>query len=367
MDTVKQWYIFSVFVNTFVLSFATLYVSQNGSDIESCGISEHTACGTLHFASGLLNIDQTEIYVIDGQNEQHISGNINLSNHTYHPCLPMLQKNLNNITISFDEGNIKTMLNWYPQMCINYDINNTLNENKYMFEAEKIDLTINNLQIDLNPYNGHTYFGIINVVNEEKLEITKTSSFTCNNCKFANIDNRNDDINMVYSTTDITFTNTKFRNIQSINDFMVMGSKNLESSFAINNVSVENCIFTQSFIHIQNTIKYDRAGNQITLNNSQFINISSNNWIIFDENIQSKLRIFDVQFININFGGIYHAIYQYKSSVVMRNILVSTSQLKKDILNITRQSLFQFLYPDNIEIENILVQYNYDIFSNCYF
>eukprot|EP01084_Bolivina_argentea_P069619 126648_1 len=228
MNTCPQCILF-LYINTFLLTFGYLYVGKNGSDGTSCGVSKEQPCATLYFASTLLNTDNVEINVINGQNEEHIKSYINDTNNAHHPCLPM--KLFTNVTITFNEVKINSMLDWYPQICVDYDINNyTHTMNKYMFQAHEIQLTINNLQIDLNQFT-HVNFGIINVSNV--ISPQHPSSFTCNNCIFQNIDNDlnsfqnntesgnvtqqlfpHNDMNMIYSTRNIKFFNSKFINIK---------------------------------------------------------------------------------------------------------------------------------------------------------
>eukprot|EP01084_Bolivina_argentea_P168052 291525_1 len=166
MNMSLQFYALITLLNV-IHSNSIVYVGRNGLDEVSCGVSNTLPCGTLQYASTLWNINRNEIYVIDGQNETQIADNMNkANNYTYHPCLmrPMSITESNiTIYISFDANLITNMKDWYPQICINHDMNTSTNYiNKYMFEITKMNLVINNLNINFQQYY-NTSFGIIAV------------------------------------------------------------------------------------------------------------------------------------------------------------------------------------------------------------
>eukprot|EP01084_Bolivina_argentea_P183754 317041_1 len=346
----------TILITALVLSVAkSIFVSKHGSDHDLCGTSKTQPCGTLYYASTYINNhypSDYEIYVIDGQNQTQISyyiNNININN-SYHPCLPDSFSQQKAI-LTFDEK-IQNMSDWYPQICTDYDMNNTHSDlitNEYMFFKYYGLFVINNLHID-NAYN-HINLGIISIFawNEE--------SFVCNNCKFKNINNSNEDILMIKSTGNgniIRFNNCTFDNIYSINDMACC------SNLKMNNVTVHNSIFSQSFVTIT-------APSHTTLQNCQFINIYSEIAIINDVRNNGDLAVQNVQFINIIHGSIYIAQFEYESVVTLQNIIISTTQTLKT-LNDTITSLLDFDDAENITVymDNITVNYYYDINTNCW-
>eukprot|EP01084_Bolivina_argentea_P298276 513988_1 len=329
-----------------------VFVSQNGSDTAGCGVSSQYSCGTLRHASTLLNINETEIYII-GQN----INSINNTNSTYHPCLPQpinfYENNHVSITISFDENNIEIMSDWYPQICIDYDIkhyNKSNYANKYMFEAVNFILTINNLYIDFNQFGEYKIQrGIIGV-----------NSLWCNRCKFENIYNENDDVFMIDVTSSITFYSSIFTNIKSVNTF-ISGY----SSMTIDNTNVTNCTFEDTFITIQYNSFTDQTAEDIQVHfiNSLFMNIHSQTAVVEDLSVSGSLTIENVDFINIEYGGVYTAIYRFGSTVNITNAKISTNQIAET----NQRNLLYFHYADTVHIENVEVNYYYDINTNCEF
>eukprot|EP01084_Bolivina_argentea_P102331 183337_1 len=136
-----------------------VYVSKNGINNENCG-AYIEPCGTFYYASTLLDLftNKSTIYVIDGQNETEIQIyiddviiNSNISNTTnnhtyyYHPCLPKKHVFPNYkdpvpyfaYTIIFDQFHIKSMQDWYPQICDDENIINSIIENNYITIANE--------------------------------------------------------------------------------------------------------------------------------------------------------------------------------------------------------------------------------------
>eukprot|EP01084_Bolivina_argentea_P085015 153684_1 len=138
-----------------------VYVSTHGVDVEDCG-SFTKPCGTLYFGSTLLDIwsNISTIYVVDGQNESIIQSyidniknnnntNDNSTNKYYSPCLPKQKlfnslskcKYQNNgkyqcesliITIIFDDIYIQSFRDWYPHICDDEFLVDSIIENNYI-------------------------------------------------------------------------------------------------------------------------------------------------------------------------------------------------------------------------------------------
>ena len=114
-----------------------IYVSKFGVDNDTCGAIE-SPCGTLYYSSIIYNnvIDsEYMLNIINGQNESQILEYITNNNTDgWHPCLP--QKLMYNesglIYYNFDSSNIKSMNDWFPEICRSI----TYYNNKYMFEID---------------------------------------------------------------------------------------------------------------------------------------------------------------------------------------------------------------------------------------
>eukprot|EP01084_Bolivina_argentea_P298277 513994_1 len=330
---------------------SSIFISRNGIDDLVCGNTTHT-CGTLYHAS---NTTSEEITVLDGQNEAILQNYINVAN-GFHPCLPQTFKH--NITITFDTS-IQNMFDWYPQICIDYDKNKTTNNtiNNHMFNAIQSHITFNNLHIDLSDYTNGINFGLIDISSPTSY---RKAHLTCNNCHFQNIHNNNNKNTMINVANNIAFNTVIFNNIYSVNDFIKMGWTNLN----FKNVNVSNCFFDESFTFIGNHYWSDDI-NTITLDNCQFTNIYSQIGLFNEQWITTQLIIRNSHFMDIKNGYIYHAQYKYKTSVNIENIIISTSQLFDDTIDTDIQFLFHFNFADTVNIENITLQYNYNITKHC--
>ena len=135
-----------------------LYVSKSGSDHINCGLDRDYPCGTIYYASTLIDNDYTEIFVIDGQNETEIT--------SQYQCLPKIETEYIYF-VYFDTEYITSMSDWYPEKCNN---NRT---NKYLFEHTK-DLKFRNLIVDDYMFT------------DQGLIYTE-SHMECYNCTFRNL------------------------------------------------------------------------------------------------------------------------------------------------------------------------------------
>eukprot|EP01084_Bolivina_argentea_P022143 41155_1 len=358
-----SWCFILLYMHIFAI-FGALFVNQNGVDNSSCGIERRNACGSLLFASKLLNSNQTEIYVIDGQNEEDIGRNINHTNNSYHPCLPMLiNETFTNITITFDE-NIVSMLQWYPQICVQYDIDNHENTNQYMFETFGVEtLTINNLNIDFTyytRYQSQTQRGIIGVVHKDRSFINDSvlSHLVCNNCNFRNIYNSNLQILMIYSTSFVKFQNSFFTNINSVTPF-ISGYDGIQ----IHNSHITNSTLNHSFIVMKfQSITNAQESKNVILMDCVFENIRTKTSIIESlHTFGGYVSMNNVDFRNINEGGIYQSADKARSDAYIKNINISTTQLA----TLDQTSLLYFHYSDTVDIENLHIHYYYDLNTNC--
>eukprot|EP01084_Bolivina_argentea_P172896 299464_1 len=325
----------------------TIYVSPGGSDANMCSSG---TCGTLYTASGLITQNVSRI-IVNGQNEAEISNIYTMRTDNYHPCLPKTFHT--NIEIEF---NCTNMICWYPSICANIDIDNSTKYiNKYMFEVEGGNLSLNNLHIDHHKNN--IPFGIMSMTFMDR---DTEANLICIGCTFKNIVNDNH-IDMIYSTRNVKIINSSFVDIQSISNFIVM----LYGKLNVLNVLVADSTFNQSFITIvayYGNRQFSDKTNLIILSDSEFKNIQTSTSIINDEWISSHVKFNYVNFTNINYGSIWTAKYKYGSSVHMTNIFISTSQLLHD----NNYPLLSFNYATQIFTQNMVVQYYYNIYANCY-
>eukprot|EP01083_Nonionella_stella_P184002 666512_1 len=362
---------------TIIRVAASIIVSEHGSDQILCGNRTHP-CGTLYYASTLINNNSTHdaAITIHGQNTAHIRNYIQNDTFTspHHPCLPQPFDHLdvNEIAIHFNDAYVRNMTDWYPPMCIEYDVNNTKSmnltapaPNRYMFEARHTHLAIHNLWIDMAPYTALGIpFGIIGVFsNVGGPNSNPDSSLECINCEFSNIHHTNPAIDMLYSTRGITFENCRFTNVHSSTDLIVMNAGNLSLSY----VEFDDLTLDESLIHIESEkdTTYATGQHAVYINQSRFVNIASRIAIIYDQSISSNVIMDDVAFLEIHGGSIYRAYYQSNAGVSISNIHISTPQFIISTAE-TLYSLFDFYYAEPVIMNNITVHYQYDVNARCY-
>eukprot|EP01084_Bolivina_argentea_P250315 419329_1 len=188
-----------------------MYISKSGIDVENCGLF-HFPCGTMNYASilALANTIST-IYVIDGQNkteiQSYIDSIVNINNNTnnsyinsyYHPCLPeSIWSSQYKFTIIFDDILIKSMTDWYPPICDDESIiNSILNNHTSFFEVQDPNhhaptaqtATTSFINLIINNYH-FSYFTLLNSVTELNSATDLYAhhlAVECQNCQFTNI------------------------------------------------------------------------------------------------------------------------------------------------------------------------------------
>eukprot|EP01084_Bolivina_argentea_P239805 402981_1 len=362
-----QWFTHILFTLLFYhLNSETIYVSKNGLDSNPCG-SSLEPCGTLFFASKLVNKNVRELF-IDGQNETQIMNYYKQPNQLYHPCLPQ-PFNVSNSTlvIYFDDTFITEMEQWFPKACHSMNITNYMNE--YIFDLKQVDITIYNLYI--NNYNIN--FGVIRTnysydPDQNKIEDNE-AQLTCYHCIFHHIFYSNhNDLPMIYSTTNIQLINSTFYNVTATTNSII--SMALDD-FMLINVRVEHCIFSQYFMTTTtDTITETNRdhNNTILLSGCVFDDISTQKSILYEVHTVSNLNISNTNFTNIHSGSIFIGRYKPECFADISNVIITTSQINNvvstsDIYN----NLFYFHYSHDIEIENLKVVYNYNVDQNCDF
>eukprot|EP01083_Nonionella_stella_P000002 2_1 len=358
---------------------STIIVGEHGTDHILCGNRTHP-CGSLHYASTLINSNFTHdgTITIHGQNTTQIHNYIGNETFTslYHPCLPQPFDG-NHPVIHFNDSSISSMADWYPPICVEYDknrinfttnrINFTTRTRSFMFEARDTGLTIHNLLIDMAPYAAFDMpFGIIGVFSdpegsnmEHDLE---DSNLHCVNCAFSNIDHTNPDLVLLYSTRYITLENCTFSNIQSVTDFIFMNA----GTISLSHVNFYDFQLNESLIHVDSTseITYGTGQNTVDIDHCQFVNIASQIALIYDQSISSNVAVYDVAFQNIYGGSIYRAYYQSNAPVHIANVYISTPQIIVSTKE-TLHSLFDFYFADPLVMDNITVDYQYDVIAHC--
>eukprot|EP01084_Bolivina_argentea_P033839 62564_1 len=375
---IYQFFVLSVLF--YHINSYSIYISKNGMDYNSCGSSVDNPCGTLFFASKLINenVNITELIINDGQNEALIANYDKQRNqYSYHPCFPQPfnKSSIKKLDISFNDSSFITdMKHWYPEICHNISISNYNNE--YMFDFfNPVNLTFYNLYI--NDYeNGLAFIRIKYHYSADQQSIVSNaeSIITCYHCKFNNLFHSiNDDIPLIYSTTGIKLINNSFSNITtSANNIISMAIGYL----TLKHVSVEHCLFGNYFI--MTTTKTDIGqtnsyhNNTLILNQCVFDDISTTKSLMNDVHTESNLSISNTIFTNINSGAIFvGGLYEPECIVNIRDVTISTSQIidvesssySDDVYN----NLLYFHYSNNVQINNLKLIYHYNVDQNCNF
>eukprot|EP01084_Bolivina_argentea_P134708 237523_1 len=198
-----------------------IYITKNGTDQNGCVLSLDEACGTLLFASHLVNnstFSNISIVVYDGQNANEMVK----YNETVNPCLPnmFLIEHAQFIEITFNEVYITSMKDWHPcdiKLGAQYMFH-IMYANSGSATLRVNNLIINNLLLSWLVNRGFIYSQGANII--------------CHNCIFRNISIQPFD---------------HFR--QSIPLFGISGiHSDYLPTLLINNSSVVNCNFDGNFI-----------------------------------------------------------------------------------------------------------------------
>eukprot|EP01084_Bolivina_argentea_P030258 56096_1 len=344
-------------VNSYA-QFATIYVDSTGNDNNNCG-SQLNPCGTIGFASALsmyhnkyINVDIISLFV-SGQNEQDInewnldtksSLNISFLNilksrgyyfRYYTPCSIYINFN-KSVDITFNSNTIKTMSDWYPDIC-----QQLLSYNTYLFtinknydpESSTTTLRFNNLIVDNFTLPSSGYRALISAVYGIYVVL--------NNCFFNNINKNSFNNDAEYwhymiTASQLTINNSVFTNIQ------LSGTAEYETAFIrlktasplaaydltlfMNNCTVRN------YNNVIGTFVYINAGNFYSnVRDIDIINCVFDNIITSYSLIKSfsnfggwkvSLNMKSVQFLNINLGSIL--VTQNGHYIIMEYISITT-------------------------------------------
>ena len=104
-------------------------------------------------------------------------------------------------------------------------------------------------------------------------------------------------------------------------------------------------------------------GVQLSMENSQFQNISVSTSIIHDESYRAFVVIIGSEFFSIANGSIYYSEHLLGSNIVIHNISLTSNQ--QNIYN--KDGLFHFTAEDKANIANMNVIYEYDAAKLCNF
>eukprot|EP01084_Bolivina_argentea_P239804 402980_1 len=351
----------------------TVYVSKNGMDSNSCGSSPDQPCGTLFFASKLINKNVTELF-IDGQNETEIM-NYYQQQQSYHPCMPQPFSNTTSELVIYFNDTTTEMKHWYPQICESIGMTNYTNE--YMFDFKQVNLTIYNLYI--NNYDENVGFIRTKYIyNVTRLAIESNNArLTCYNCKFQHLFYSNSkNLPMIYSTTNIKLINSRFYNITALtNNIISMALDDLE----LINVRVEHCRLDEYFIttttNTDITETNPEHNNTILVSDCVFDNMWTKKSIINEVHTVSNLIISNANFTNIHSGAIFVGLYLPECFADINNVIISTSQtrnIQSDSYSVCNSddvynNLFYFHYSNDVKITNLKVVYNYNVNQHCNF
>eukprot|EP01084_Bolivina_argentea_P241326 405162_1 len=263
-----------------------IYVSKDGNDTANCGQTLQESCGTLRFASNIINTVQEEglIMVHDGQNEYIIQHYVDSkSSPMWHPCIPEpLSNGYTNMTITFNEQYIKKMDDWFNQKCIDVIANtNKTYFNSFIFETYLTPvmlLTINHLRID-NYNTDYIPFGILGMYNQLTI-------ISCNDCIFKNI-NFTLNYSAIYISSaniygsgfaiDFLLNNNIIENVLSSYPFINIST--YYGSISMYNLTMIDSTFAQSAIFIQKN-RGDLYNTSLNISQCTFVNISSEPCII---------------------------------------------------------------------------------------
>eukprot|EP01084_Bolivina_argentea_P155410 270827_1 len=339
------------------------YISKEGIDDSNCG-SRLSSRGTLYHVSTLINnISYVNFFivtvsVIDGQNEAQISEHIN--NPTiYHPCIPMPLLILHgyHLNFVFDTTNIKTMTDWFPEICAT--LNKTQYINTHFFYIFRQFTNNYDVQIDSEMFtnliiNDYTFDA------NSLLAILWSNSLVgsdCYECIFSNLQivdipqrmgiamwhserNRmsestfqNITLNGLYNfvmSGEILYTNVHMENLHILeNDFIQCNEGRIRTSY-----------FNDIYINIEKSL-FQVAGNYYSM---------------------TYFSMTDSQLFNMNKGCILSILGTNgcgNSALVQSNV-ITTNQIRS-----TSNSLFRFRSFDEVEFKQNNITYYYNLYENC--
>eukprot|EP01084_Bolivina_argentea_P046760 86110_1 len=143
-----------------------------------------------------------------------------------------------------------------------------------------------------------------------------------------------------------------------MSNFIVMGFMN----FIMDTTVVSDSQFHEAFIYIEQTIgTFNWDSNEVSITNCKFNNVNTQIALIHDGWISCNVHMENLEFIDINQGSLYIGWYHFVSSVNLTNIFISTSQI-----GLYTTGLFDFLYADTVWIDNLQVNYYYDVNKYCH-
>eukprot|EP01084_Bolivina_argentea_P147726 258410_1 len=327
------------------------YVSQNGTDYENCGLSIYVPCGTLYYTSKLVYVSNTEIYIIDGQNEgtiqQYIDGGLENTTNGHHPCLP-IPNYIQALTLTFDESNIINMEDWYPDICLNVHL---LATNQYAFMFAGYEMVFNNLKINDYQFNPGVF-----------PQHVADEMSQCNNCQFINIAGCN-----LFNVTqhDIIFNDAVFHNISVNHEWNNTNCHVIRSSgYTMINTDVSNINDFAQFV-ISTDVDNNDKTILVNITNTSYSHCNVNNIFVNIGTDISDVVMNNVMFDNINIG--FNIIYVTDSKLVeMNNITVITSQTIIAYSVSDDMSLFYFGL-DFVSMTSIYVHFNFNLHEKYLF
>eukprot|EP01084_Bolivina_argentea_P279301 477485_1 len=340
----------------FLVASDIVFVSKHGYDFAFCGNSTTTACGTMYFASTIIN-DQHNDYemIINGQNKTDIINYHHLQNtNRFDPCLPVTFNNDIHITISFNKTLINDMNHWYPRKICENDRNY---KNKYMFEGGK-SLTINNLFINNYPLINDTYKSY----NFAKC-YSNTVGISCINCIFNNIISINN-YPLFYTFSEIHLIHNEFTNLTVSDDFIYAYFRDDlyygNRFFRIQNTSFVNIFINQSFLNIPKSNIDLTNIPVIAIDKCQFLSVFVGDSLISDDAWQSQVNITNVEIAVVS-GSIYVSTHRRSSSISFGNISVLTEQFN----SLNPNGLFYFNYGDIVHMTDMNIVYTINVTNLC--
>eukprot|EP01084_Bolivina_argentea_P263674 446364_1 len=390
ISTFISIYIFAAIFIQHLKSDEYIYVSKNGTNVHQCGSTMNNTCGTMYYASTLLDLlnDVTTIYIIDGQNETEIQLYINNitdinNNNTnyYHPCLPkkgiltkMEFSAIYKYTIIFDESYITKMEHWYPSICDNQNLTNAIIKSGYhtffdVFSTDTHSLTYSWSRTAnfINLIVSNYHFQNLSFIEYGKYYSLIPFDLNCYNCQFVNI---SFSCSNLIRARQITFINATISNV-----FVLQSSENYESiMFNATGYTNANGYGEHSIIRFEN-VEISDMYMQTSLFKTEYTHIFFNNCIF--NNINTGYDIFGerdglnyvIHVMNSNFSYIYPSIYSFGADRIHKDIFSQISFVNVNfIINNVAMDNYPVFNIDKatvIRFENVSVYYEYNISKHC--